>query len=161
MKSSVASIVLPTILMLAPGCRDRIDLGREQAALLATDAAFAAKSLEVGAPEAFHLYFADDAAQFPSGANPRFGRDSIYAGMKRSRIPYVLRWTPRKAEVAAAGDLGYTWGTSSVSWKDEKDSTHAEYGKYVSVWKRQADGTWRVILDIGNDNPPPVEAQGG
>ncbi len=161
MKHSLLIITLSAILTLASGCRERIDLEKEKAALLATDAAFAAKSLEVGAPEAFHLYFADDATQFPSGANPRFGRDSIFASMKRSRVPYVLRWTPRIAEVAAAGDLGYTWGTSSVSWKDEKDSTHVKYGKYVNVWKRQADGTWRVTLDIGNDNPPPVEGEGG
>ena len=161
MKISITRIVLPAIITLIAGCHQQIDVGKARTELLETDAAFAQKSLEVGAAEAFHLYFADDATQFPSGANPRFGRDSIYARMKSSRVAYVLRWTPRAADIALGGDLGYTWGTSSFTWKDDHDSMHVEYGKYVSVWKRQADGQWKVVIDIGNDNPPPAEGQGG
>lgn len=58
-----------------------------------------------------------------------------------------LSWKPRFASVAASGDLGYTYGTYDL-W-NKLDNTHT-YGTYLSIWKRNALGQWRFVLNSGN-----------
>jgi quercetin dioxygenase-like cupin family protein len=66
--------------------------------------------------------------------------------MKISSTPgFSLRWTPVKADVSAAGDVGYTVGTYEASMNGA-----TEKGKYVVVWKKQPDGTWKAAEDIFN-----------
>ena len=122
-------------------------------ALLKTDIEFARASVEKGAAAAFALYLADDAMQMPAGANPIFGKKDILAGMGSG---YVLTWEPKKAEVAKSGDLGWTWGTYELRTNDGEGKPIVRYGKYVNVWRRQKDGKWRVILDMGNASPAPA-----
>jgi ketosteroid isomerase-like protein len=54
------------------------------------------------------------------------------------------------ADVAASGDLGYTFGTYVFITKDKDGKPFREYGKYTSIWKMQKDGSWKVVLDMGN-----------
>ena len=56
---------------------------------------------------------------------------------------------------AASGDLGYTWGTYEFHSKDKSGSPTTDYGKYTSIWKLQKDGSWKVVLDMGNASPNP------
>ena len=127
---------------------------KEDDALLKTDIAFAKASVATSAAEAFAIYLADDAMQMPAGANPVVGKKAILAGMGSG---YVLSWEPKKAEVAKSGDLGWTWGTYELHTKDAEGKPIVRYGKYVNVWRKQKDGTWRVILDMGNASPAPAE----
>ena len=63
------------------------------------------------------------------------------------------------AEVSATGDLGYTRGTYESPMRGLDGQQPLERGKWVSVWKRQADGQWRLNVDIFNtDTPPPIHA---
>jgi ketosteroid isomerase-like protein len=59
---------------------------------------------------------------------------------------FVLRWEPLGAEVS--GNLGYTYGLYRSS---------NGYGKYVSVWKKQRDGSWKIVVDAGNTSPAPAK----
>jgi len=122
--------------------------------LLAADRAFARASVERGAAQAFFEYCAVDAVQFPAGQAPVHGRERIRDSLVTGR-PYVLRWTPRAARAAASGDLGYTWGTYEFETTDAQGKPGIHYGKYVTVWKRETGGPWRVALDIGNPGPAP------
>lgn len=61
-----------------------------------------------------------------------------------------LIWDPVNGEVAESGELGYTWGNWHLT---NKDTTY--YGNYFTVWKKQPDGKWKVLLDGGNSTPPP------
>jgi len=137
------------------GCQSRIDTVQEQKRLLETDKAFAQYSVDSGVAEAFNHFLADDAIQFSAGAPPMFGRETIYQNMKPTERSYVLQWEPKKAEVSQSGDVGYTWGMFTVSSQDSLGKSQKRFGKYVSVWKKHTDGTWKVALDIGNQNPDP------
>ena len=61
------------------------------------------------------------------------------------------------AEVAASGDLGYSWGTSTGTSRET--GQQAFRGKYMTVWKKDADGNWKFIADLGNSSPA-ASAQG-
>lgn len=67
---------------------------------------------------------------------------------------FKISWTPSKAEVS--GDLGYTSGAYEFSFVDPTGKTIPDHGKYVTVWKKQKDGSWKVLLDIFNTDLPPA-----
>ena len=74
--------------------------------------------------------------------------------MKESGNDYTLSWQAVDGEVAASGEMGWTWGESQTAVKDSTGQTRIFYGKYLNVWKKQADGSWKVRVDIGNASPP-------
>jgi ketosteroid isomerase-like protein len=61
---------------------------------------------------------------------------------------FAIQWSVMKAE--AAGDLGYTRGTYELTLQDAAGQPTVDKGKYVTVWKKQADGAWQVAADIFN-----------
>jgi len=60
------------------------------------------------------------------------------------------------ADMAASGDLGYTYGTYVFTSKNKEGKLVASYGKYTSIWKKQKDGQWKVVVDMGNSSPEPT-----
>jgi len=68
-----------------------------------------------------------------------------------------LSWAPEKVEVARSGDLAYSWGKGKLSVKDKKGKVTETTSKYVSVWKKQADGGWKIAIDTMI--PDPSEAK--
>ncbi|MFY9665906.1 MAG: hypothetical protein WAK19_15795, partial [Candidatus Cybelea sp.] len=60
-----------------------------------------------------------------------------------------------EAVVAVSGELGFTWGRWTDTYRDKHGNIKHAYGKYLDIWRRDADGTWRWIVDIGNENPMP------
>ena len=121
--------------------------------LLDTDFEFARTSVKKGPSAAFYLYLADNAMQLPEGSLPIYGRTAIYETMKGDY--YDLLWTPVKAEVANSGELGWTWGKYIVTIREADGSTTNSYGKYRNIWRKQTDGKWKVIVDMGNKSPSP------
>ncbi|MFZ0796298.1 MAG: DUF4440 domain-containing protein [Terriglobales bacterium] len=67
---------------------------------------------------------------------------------------YKITWHPNKAGIARSGDLGYTSGTYEMSFKDASGKTISDKGKYLMVWKKQADATWKVLFDTSNSDLP-------
>ncbi len=67
-----------------------------------------------------------------------------------------VSWHPNKADVASSGELGYTSGSYKMSFKNAAGVPVAEKGKYLIVWKRQADGAWKVLFDISNSDLPSM-----
>lgn len=76
-------------------------------------------------------------------------------GIRRVMLPafadttFSITWDPNYAEVAASGDLGYTVGRYERTSRVE-DETVVDSGTYLTVWRRQEDGSWKVKADIGN-----------
>jgi ketosteroid isomerase-like protein len=54
------------------------------------------------------------------------------------------------ADISASGDLGYTYGTYEFRAVGKDGNPVVEHGKYTSIWKKQRDGSWKVVLDMGN-----------
>lgn len=65
-----------------------------------------------------------------------------------------LTWHADKVAVARSGELGYTSGTYQMTFSDPAGKTIPDKGKYVTVWEKQADGSWKVLLDIFNTDMP-------
>jgi ketosteroid isomerase-like protein len=65
---------------------------------------------------------------------------------------YKITWRPNKADVARSGELGYTSGAYRMRFKDATGKTVSDKGKYLMVWKKQADGAWKVVFDISNSD---------
>ncbi|MCG2717170.1 MAG: nuclear transport factor 2 family protein [Candidatus Marinimicrobia bacterium] len=84
--------------------------------------------------------------------HPITGRDTIYQQMLANN-EYILSWEPQNGEVASSGDLGYTWGKYKVTAKNPDGAATCRYGKYLNVWKKQPDGSWKVLVDMGNASP--------
>ncbi|MGB5288558.1 MAG: DUF4440 domain-containing protein [Ignavibacteriaceae bacterium] len=147
--------VFLSILILHIGCSQDVDTGSEKAKLIQTDKDFSHTSLKLGAAEAFNKFLTEDALELPAGKNPVEGRKNIYDMMKGNQGDYTLEWTPQYAEVAKSGELGYSWGTYVLSYKNEKGEEQKSYGKYLNIWKKQTDGNWRVAVDMGNNSPEP------
>ena len=62
-----------------------------------------------------------------------------------------------KVDVAKSGDLGYSQGTMTYTFTDPKTKkVFTIKGKYVTVYKKQSDGGWKAVADIGNEDAPPV-----
>jgi ketosteroid isomerase-like protein len=99
-------------------------------------------------------YFADSGVMIGPGHN-WVGRAAIREVMapELGDTTLSLTWRPVSAEVSAGGDLGYTIGRWERSWRG-KDSTASKRGTYVTIWRKQGDGTWKVVLDVGNADPP-------
>ncbi|MGC1452130.1 MAG: nuclear transport factor 2 family protein, partial [Candidatus Sulfotelmatobacter sp.] len=66
-----------------------------------------------------------------------------------------LTWTPVGADISGSGDLGYTYGNYEFHAKAKDGKPVVQYGKYTSIWKQQKDGSWKVVLDMGNASPEP------
>jgi ketosteroid isomerase-like protein len=67
-----------------------------------------------------------------------------------------IRWQPISAEISKNGDLGYTVGSYTITRTDEKGSSVVGTGKYLTVWRVQKDGSWKVEFDTGVPDTPPV-----
>ena len=60
----------------------------------------------------------------------------------------VLAWQPSFAGMAASGDMGFTTGPWEAK-ADIKDEKPSGVGHFVTVWKKQADGSWKFVVDLG------------
>ena len=116
--------------------------------LLATDKSFSDLSKEKGAAEAFSRYLVKDATMLPNNGTPIVGIAAIYKSMSLGKNE-VLTWEPKGGDVSKIADMGYTWGIFNLSLANGKIET----GKYLNVWRKQYDGSWKVEVDMGNNNP--------
>jgi len=106
--------------------------------------------------QGYMSYYADDSVEVPNGAPLIQGKAEIAKGMgflddKNNQ----LIWTPVGADISSSGDLGYTYGNYEFHAKDKEGKPVVQYGKYTSIWKLQKDGSWKVVLDMGNASPEP------
>jgi ketosteroid isomerase-like protein len=125
----------------------------DQQELLSADSVFSAMSVRSGTKAAFLAFSAGDAMTFGSGTEFNSGREAIGAGFNSLPAGAVLEWRPVFAEVAPSGDLGCTAGEATIM------ARHS-FTKYLTVWKRQADGSWKFVADGGNVRPAPDTASG-
>ncbi len=119
--------------------------------LMDADRAFAAETAARGG-EGWADWFAPDARQYLATGGVLAGQDSIRAVMVQvfADTARALRWAPDSAVVAASGDIGYTFGRWQSVVRTATGDSVTGRGNYVSIWRRQPDGTWKVVLDIGN-----------
>lgn len=118
-----------------------------------------ATALNAGNVDAITAMFGSDASVLAPGMPIATGADAIKRSMTgmMAVMKLNLRLTPTK--VSGQGDLAYEVGSFHAT-ATMKDSTQAspppEDGKYVEVWSRQADKSWKMVADIWNPNSMPA-----
>jgi ketosteroid isomerase-like protein len=115
------------------------------------DTEVAAKGLE-----AWVATFAEDGMMFRAG-EPVKGKAAIREMMAEAFATpgFSLRWKPVAAEIAASGDLGYTYGTYENRTPGPDGKPQLRTGMYVTIWKKDAQGLWKAAVDLGSAAPPP------
>ncbi|MBI5009268.1 MAG: nuclear transport factor 2 family protein [Bacteroidia bacterium] len=116
------------------------------------DRDFSSMSEKEGMFTAFLAFIADDGVILRDNAYPAKGKNTLreyYAG--KSDTSFVLTWEPVFGDISAGSDLGYTYGVYTLRVKATGDLSK---GTYVSVWKKQYDGTWKFVLDSGTQGLP-------
>jgi ketosteroid isomerase-like protein len=132
----------------------KIDVASEQAALLEIDRKFSQASESSGALASYLAYTTDDVRVFREEKFPFIGKQAMQAAL--SAQTGLLKWNPAKSDVAKAGDLGYTYGIAEFK---APNASETEYFNYLRIWRKQAQGTWKVVLDAFNPCPPPPSSR--
>jgi len=114
--------------------------------LINVDKAFSALCVEKGMNHAFLHYVADDGVMLRPNSMPVVGRANIENLFQGDDKDLDFTWQPLYADVAKSGELGYTYGTYNFGAGESR-----QQGTYVSVWKKNANGEWKFVIDSGND----------
>jgi uncharacterized protein (TIGR02246 family) len=133
----------------------QVDLANVRVALIDTDQAWSAT---VHDAEKFVSFFADDASFLAPDMPLAQGKEAIRAAADQMlALPgFDVTWKASKADVAASADFGYTLGTYQLTTNDAAGKPVTSVGKYVTVWKKQDDGQWKVVADCFNPDAPPA-----
>ena len=149
--ATVSALVLSGCAPSAP----QVDVAAEEAAIRSANAdcskAWAAKDVD-----RILSCYSVDASVLPSNAPIVTGKEAIRdLWSQLFEIPgFAVSWDISKLEVSRAGDLAYTRGTYEVMVNDATGNPVMGRGKWVGVWKKQADGQWKMVVDIGNSDQP-------
>jgi len=125
--------------------------------MLETDRAFAAMAQEEGVPAAFAAYAAEDVRMLPNGAQPYMGRELMIADFADWPENASMTWTPVEGMASKKGDFGFTWGRYVYTGVNAEGEEIVAHGKYVSIWRKEKNGDWKFVVDVGNSNPAPEE----
>lgn len=119
--------------------------------IIATDTAMSNLSTKEGFNNSILFYAHDNIVKLREGNLPVIGKIAFEASYDKNKDTKGISWKPVNAEVAKSGELGYTWG----NWKFIANDT-VFYGNYFTVWKKNSDRNWKVVLDGGNNTPKPT-----
>jgi ketosteroid isomerase-like protein len=113
-----------------------------------------AKAVADRSLQSFVALVDDDAIFF--GKDVARGKNAV----SKAWLPYFtdralfLKWHPTQVEISSSGDLGYSIGEYERIGKDASGNPATVIGNYVSIWRKQPDGRWKVVLDIGTPGTP-------
>ena len=119
-----------------------------------TDATMA-KDMEAKNYDKFPTYYADEAIMMTNGAPATKKAGIADLSKMLVNMQATLKFASEKVDVAKSGDLGYAQGAYTIAYTDPKTKRKMmEKGNYVTVYKKQADGSWKIVADI---NTPDSE----
>ena len=151
-REQVVAVLVLLVLSASAATLGQIS-GNETDAILATDAAwlkvYQMKDL------AKSVAFCDEQGSMLAPNAPiAVGKDAIAKLIAEDFAHDNIEWQANKVGVSRSGDLGYTSGTTGMTFKDASGKTVVYKGKYLTVWKKQADGSWKVLYDMFNSDEP-------
>jgi ketosteroid isomerase-like protein len=138
-------------MLLSAGPAAGAELGSEAKTLARLDEAWS-KAAATRDAERVASYYAEDAVAYPPHEPIAVGKPAakkVWASYF-AEPSFTISWTTTHAEVTRSSDLGFTSGTYRASSKGPDGKLVTENGKYVCVWKKQANGSWKAIHDIWN-----------
>ena len=102
--------------------------------------------------------YSEDGSWLPPNAPMVNGKAAIRAGWEKliGSPGFNINWQIDKLEVGRAGDLAYTIYTYQLALEGPNGQPIADHGKDMAVWKKQSDGSWKMIADTFNSDLPSV-----
>ncbi len=135
-------IPVPSALTLTPGVVQLLDLeGRF------------AEEVAAGGGKAFGTWFAEDAVTLNNGKPAVVGRGAIAAAADWDPKRYMLTWVAQGAQMGPSNDMGFTWGHYEGRSIGSDGKAVITTGRYITVWKKLSDGTWKVAMDASAAEP--------
>jgi ketosteroid isomerase-like protein len=116
--------------------------------MMDADRRFSKMSEEKGMKTAFIEYLDSNGVLLRPGRLPIAGADAVDFLIQQNDTDYTMTWEPHNGVIAKSGELGYTYGIYALR-PSAKDTVI--YGTYVSIWKKEKGGTWKYVLDSGNE----------
>jgi uncharacterized protein (TIGR02246 family) len=161
---TVASLILGCVLALGTACSSATPGGTgtastststaapasnsaaDEAAIRTLDSAWNKSAVDKNI-DVVASYYATDAVLLAAGEPMIKGRDAIHAALAGMAATPGFSLTFAPDQVTAKGDLAYDVGNYKITFNDKAGKPQPSTGKYVVVWARQADGSWKVALD--------------
>jgi ketosteroid isomerase-like protein len=136
------------VLLLIFSCKQKKNevMKTSPAEIIKADEAFSKLSEKEGMKRAFIEYIDNEGILLRPNHLPIIGANAIDFLSLVNDSSFKLTWNPSGAEIAASGELGYTYGVYNLALKDT-----ILKGTCVSIWKKQKDSTWKFVLDTGNE----------
>jgi len=152
------------LIAILPACAPAPpDLEAEQAALMQVSRDWA-QAAATGDAERIASYWADDAVVMPPDQAAIVGKAAILEFVRASlAMPgFSVTWEPEQASIAGSGDVGYLIERNQFTLQDDSGTLLTLHGKSATVWRKDANGAWKCVVDIWNDNPrqPPAAGAG-
>lgn len=122
--------------------------------MIAADKAFAVMSIAKGAHAAFLAYMDDNVRLYDGDHPPIIGKKAVvdYYAQHPERPGQRLDWTPIEGDASPDGALGFTRGTWIATGTSKDGKPYRSTGYYVTEWKKQTDGAYKFVLDIGGSD---------
>lgn len=128
--------------------------GAPEAALMETSRNWA-KAAATGNADSALAYWSDDAVVLEPDQPALVGKSAIrqmvVGSMKDPK--FSITWEPERAAISESGDIGYLIEHNRVTFTDSTHKVRTVYGKAVTIWKKDANGNWKCVVDTFNGNP--------
>ena len=152
-KTGVFAVAL--LLLVTFACAPKVDLEAERAALEQTQIEYskagAAKEIE-----RLLTFYADDASVIPPNSPRLTGKEAIskFVSEMATTPGFAMSEQTIEAAVSSAGNLGYTLDLYELTINDPEGKPVTDRGQDLHIWKKQSDGTWKIVVDIWNSDLP-------
>jgi uncharacterized protein (TIGR02246 family) len=114
------------------------------------------KDYAAGDAKAIAQAYTEDGVMLPPDATVVKGRDAIEKLWKSWIDEGLKNLKLKSTDVEVSGDLAYEIGDFSLEVPAEDGNVAVAPGNYLVVWKKGADGVWRLKVDTWNDKPAPT-----
>jgi uncharacterized protein (TIGR02246 family) len=150
-KNILVELMLITILSCS---QQKIDTKAEGEKLMQTSREWS-QITSTGNVEKILSYWADDAVVISPGQPVLKGKKEIRQMVEGSfKTPgFKISWEPQSADVSQSGDMAYLIEKSELSMNDSSGKSITLHYNGVTVWKKQADGSWKNVADIATNEP--------
>ena len=150
--------VLAGILIVAAGCAPKADAPKDVAAIKALAVAWG-PAITAGNAAALTEQFADGAIRLPPNGPIQVGKEAILSSLRAFLDLYSVEEVDVAEDVRVVGDLAFARGTgaSKSTPKLPGAAIIDDKGKWVSVYRRQSDGSWKIVIDIWNSDLPAIQ----
>jgi ketosteroid isomerase-like protein len=155
MKVKSIQIITSLVLMLGIVVQpiSALEINQDMQKMAEAEREFSATAVKEGFRDSFIKFFADDGIGF--GPGPERTKEVL------SKTPpatgprtVIFKWQPLFCDISLDNDMGYT--TGPLVFEDVSGKRPPRHGMYFSVWQKQADGSWKVAIDMGVDTPQAI-----